>query len=120
MVDSREAIPLLEGCRIALDLFAHRTDIDWSFLSPPWLYRPGKVRGSYHLGIDYVPMENGHPAGIDVPDLALAVCDETERRALIRHWTVSGAGGAGELPDGPETVSGPGTMRGPLSLSDHL
>jgi len=92
VVDSWEAIPLLEGCRIALDLFAHRTDIDWSFLSPPWLYRPGKGSGSYHLGIDYVPMENGHPAGIDVPDLALAVCDETERRALIhRHWTVSGA-----------------------------
>jgi len=84
-------VPLLEGCRIALDLFAHRTDIRWSFLSPPWLYRPGKGSGSYSLGVDYMLFDNGIPAGIALPDLVLALADEVENQAFAhKHWTVAG------------------------------
>jgi len=83
--------PLIEGCRLALDLFAGRSDFTWSFLSPPWLYHPGKGSGTYHLGLDYVPFNDGRPAGIALPDLALAVADVVEKRAFIhQHWTVSG------------------------------
>ncbi|MDX3537509.1 NAD(P)H-binding protein [Streptomyces sp. MB09-01] len=89
-VASWQRVPLLEGCRIALDLFEGRVDIDWSFLSPPWLYRPGSGRGGYRTGIDRMIFDEGIPSGIALPDLALAVADEVERRAFVhRHWTVA-------------------------------
>ena len=85
-------VPLLEGCRIALDLFEGRNDFRWSFLSPPWRYRPGEGTGSYELGVDFMIFKDGIPSGISVPDLALAVADEVENQALVhKHWTLAGA-----------------------------
>ena len=90
-VKSAPVPPLIEGCRVALDLFEGRSDFSWSFLSPPWLYRPGPGSGTYHLGIDYMPFGNGRPLGINVPDFALAVVDAVEKKAFVhKHWTVSG------------------------------
>ncbi|MER5181064.1 NAD(P)H-binding protein [Streptomyces sp. NPDC002896] len=91
-VKAWDKVPLLEACRISLDLFVGRTDFTWSFLSPPWLYRPGKGSGTYRLGVDYMIFhDGGRPAGINVPDLALAVADEAESRVLVhKHWTVAG------------------------------
>lgn len=84
-------VPLLEGCRVALDLFEGRTDFQWSFLSPPWMYRPGEGTGSYELGVDFMIFKDGIPAGIALPDLALAVADEVENQALVhKHWTLAG------------------------------
>lgn len=81
---------LLEGCRIALDLFEGRSDFRWSFLSPPWRYRPGTGCGTYETGVDFMIFENGVPTGIAVPDLALAVADEVESQALVhKHWTLA-------------------------------
>jgi putative NADH-flavin reductase len=71
-------VPLLEGRRIALDLFQGRTDFAWSFLSPPWRYRPGIGTGRYELAVDFMIFKNGAPSGIALPDLALAVADEVE------------------------------------------
>lgn len=85
------SVPLLEGCRAALDLFEGKYDFQWSFLSPPWFYRPGEGTGEYTLGVDYMLFENGVPTGISVPDLQLAVADEVERQNLIhKHWTCAG------------------------------
>ena len=82
---------LLEGCRVALDLFEGRNDFRWSFLSPPWNYRPGKGSGKYELAVDYMIFKDGIPSGIAVPDLALAVADEVENQALVhKHWTLAG------------------------------
>ncbi|WP_316862869.1 NAD(P)H-binding protein [uncultured Cohaesibacter sp.] len=90
-VKNWKQVPLLEGCRIALDLFEGRSDFTWSFLSPPWLYRPGTGSGKYELSVDYMIFENGVPTGIAVPDLALALADEVENQALVhKHWTVYG------------------------------
>lgn len=84
-------VALLEGCRVALDLFEGRTDFAWSFLSPPWMFRPGPGTGSYELAVDYMIWDQGIPSGIDLPDLALAVCDEVENQALVhKHWTCAG------------------------------
>ncbi len=84
-------VPLLEGCRIALDLFEGRNDFAWSFLSPPWLYRPGTGCGHYETSADFMVFENGVPTGIALPDLALALADEVEAQALIhKHWTIYG------------------------------
>lgn len=86
-----KSIPLLDGCRVALELFEARRDFAWSFLSPPWLLRPGRATGRYRLGVDFMPFDGDVPAGISVDDLALAVADEVDNRALVhRHWTASG------------------------------
>ncbi|APB71177.2 hypothetical protein PPYC1_12740 [Paenibacillus polymyxa] len=91
-VSSWTSVPLLEGCRVALDLFQADHSFNWSFLSPPFFYRPGEGTGNYELGIDYMMMKNGIPAGVSVPDLQLAVADEVENQALIhKHWTVCAA-----------------------------
>lgn len=84
-------VPLLEGCRIALDLFEGRSDFRWSFLSPPWRFRPGEGTGSYELGVDFMIFKDGIPSGIALPDLVLAVADEVENQALVhKHWTCAG------------------------------
>jgi len=94
-VKSFTRVPLLEGCRAALELMAGRSHFRWSFLSPPWQYRPGEATGGYRLGVDYLIFENGVPSGIAVPDLALALADEVENQAFVhKHWTV-----AGSMPD---------------------
>ena len=81
---------LLEGCRIALDLFEGRSDFGWSFLSPPWQYRPGTGCGEYETGVDFMIFKNGVPTGVAVPDLALAIADEVENQALEhKHWTIA-------------------------------
>jgi putative NADH-flavin reductase len=82
---------LLEGCRLALDLFEGRSDFRWSFLSPPWNYRPGRGTGKYELAVDYMIFKDGIPSGIAVPDLALAVADEVDNQVLAyKHWTIAG------------------------------
>lgn len=84
-------VPLLEGCRVALDLFEADKSFNWSFLSPPWFYRPGKKVGRYQTGVDFMLMDNGIPASISVPDLQMAVADEVENQFLLhKHWTVAG------------------------------
>lgn len=87
-------VPLLEGCRLALELFEADHSFNWSFLSPAWLYRPGDATGHYELGEEFMIMKHGIPSGIALPDLQLAVADEIENQALIgKHWTVSSVDG---------------------------
>lgn len=89
-------VPLLEGCRLALELFEDKTNFCWSFLSPPWMYRPGTGTGSYELSVDYMIYNQGIPSGINLPDLALALADEVENQRLIyKHWTVASQQPAG-------------------------
>lgn len=87
-------VPLLEGCRLALEMFESDHSFNWSFLSPAWLYRPGEATGKYELGEEFMIMKHGVPSGISLPDLQLAVADEVENQALIgKHWTVSSVDG---------------------------
>lgn len=84
---------LLEGCRAAFEIFRNDSTIDWSFVSPPWFYRPGPRTGQYRIAIDNMPMDNGVPAGVSVSDLAVAIADEMEARKLVHtHWCPHSAG----------------------------
>lgn len=84
---------LLEGCRVSFDLYVNDRSIQWTFLSPPWLYRPGPATGRYRTVIDELPMAGDIPASISVGDLALAVADECEQRQFRhRHWSVAHVG----------------------------
>lgn len=90
MLASLQDFPLLEGCRVAFDLFEHNRSFNWTFLSPPWLYRPGPATGKYRTVVDELPMEGEAPAGITLPDLTRAVAEECENRRFLHvHWSVA-------------------------------
>lgn len=83
-------VPLLEGCRATFDIIEHDRTFNWSFLSPPFYFRPGAATGKYRTTIDTLPMENGIPAGIALPDLVLALADECEQQQFIhKHWSLA-------------------------------
>jgi len=67
------------------------TALDWSFISPPIALAPGERTGQYRLGADeLLPGQGDQPAGISVPDLAVAIVDEIEQpRHVQRRFTVA-------------------------------
>jgi len=90
-----QAVPpnVLPGARAARDLLTRLQDqetlLDWTFLSPPPGLAPGARSGRYTVGGDAFPMQDGHPAGISVADLAMALVDELEQpRHTRQRFTV--------------------------------
>ncbi|KAK9461266.1 uncharacterized protein V1516DRAFT_675472 [Lipomyces oligophaga] len=69
---------------------------DWTLLSPPALYCPGKRTGEYDVRLeDQLPLSTDDNddslPGISAWDLALAVADEAERKGMKWiQWTVTG------------------------------
>jgi len=79
------------AAREALNRIKRETTLDWSFVSPPIGLAPGERTGKYRLGADELLAGQGEqPAGISVPDLAVAIVDEIEQpRHLQRRFTVA-------------------------------
>jgi putative NADH-flavin reductase len=84
------------GGRAQLEYFECDKSFRWSFVSPPWLLGLPEVSGAYRTTIDTLPVEDGQPAGIAVPDLALAIADTAEKQGFLhQHWSA-----ARPLPEG--------------------
>ena len=79
------------AAREALNQLKGESTLDWSFVSPPIGLAPGERTGQYRLGADELLSGQGdQPAGISVPDLAVAIVDEIEQpRHLQRRFTVA-------------------------------
>ncbi|WP_309684054.1 NAD(P)H-binding protein [Polaromonas sp.] len=79
------------AAREALNRIKGETTLDWSFVSPPIGLAPGVRTGQYRLGADeLLPGQGEQPAGISVPDLAVAIVDEIEQpKHLQRRFTVA-------------------------------
>jgi putative NADH-flavin reductase len=78
------------AAREALRIVAAEPGLNWTFVSPPVFLAPGERSGAYRLGGDEVLMDGAQPAGIAVPDLAVAIVDELEQpRHLRRRYTVA-------------------------------
>lgn len=78
------------GGRAQLEYFECDTSFRWSFVSPPWLLGLPDASGAYRTTIDTLPVENGQPAGIAVPDLALAIADTVEKQGFVhQHWSAA-------------------------------
>ncbi|VUC30659.1 unnamed protein product [Clonostachys rosea] len=88
------------GGRLTAMFFHGNTSFNWTFMSTPALYRPGKRTGSYEVGFDFVPLKpakghehgialfDGRMHGISLSDMALAVADEVETQKYgWKHWT---------------------------------
>ncbi|MBZ9653382.1 NAD(P)-dependent oxidoreductase [Phyllobacterium lublinensis] len=67
------------GARQALDDLRGETDLDWSFISPPFALAPGERTGKYRLGKDHPIFDAEGKSAISVRDLAVAIVDEAEK-----------------------------------------
>jgi putative NADH-flavin reductase len=79
------------AARELLNQLQGESALDWSFVSPPIALAPGERTGQYRLGADELLTGQGdQPAGISVPDLAVAIVDEIEQpRHVQRRFTVA-------------------------------
>jgi len=85
-------VPGARAARDALSALRANTSLDWTYLSPPAMLGQGEPAGSYRLGSEDLLMDGAQPAGIAVPDLALAIVDEIEQpRHLRARFTVAAA-----------------------------
>jgi putative NADH-flavin reductase len=74
------------AARELLNRIKQETTLDWSFLSPPIALALGIRTGQYRLGADdLLPGQGDQPAGISVPDLAVAIIDEIEQRKHVQQ-----------------------------------
>ncbi|MFC5519735.1 NAD(P)-dependent oxidoreductase [Polaromonas jejuensis] len=79
------------AARELLNRIKRETTLDWSFVSPPIGLAPGERTGQYRLGADeLLPGQGDQPAGISVPDLAVAIVDEIEQpRHVQKRFTAA-------------------------------
>jgi uncharacterized protein len=84
---------VVPGAQAARDFLAElrrEAQLDWVYVSPPALLKPGARSGQYRVGADELLMDGDKPAGITVSDLAVAIVDEIESpKHSRRRFTVA-------------------------------
>ncbi|KAK9475480.1 uncharacterized protein V1510DRAFT_409326 [Dipodascopsis tothii] len=84
----------IRACRTSFMFFEGNRSFDWTFISPPAMYCPGKRTGSYiaHSSGFLPEPKNADDLlpGIAASDLAIAIADEAEtRERMFLHWTAT-------------------------------
>ena len=79
----------------------------WVYLSPPAIFAPGEVTGSYHRGTTTLLRDARGQSRISPEDLALAVVDELEHPGGEQHITVVAADPGDLDPGRQEHVGDP-------------
>ena len=70
----------------ALELFrASKSDLDWTFISPPALLEDGARTGNYRLGGDQLLADANGVSRISLPDYAVALLDRLDRHDALRQ-----------------------------------
>jgi len=92
MMSSEPTLTMPHACRTAVYFFKRDLEIAWTFLSPPWYYRPGPKTETYGTIKEHQPVDGtGKYLGIYTGDLAVAVADEAETKAKRwTHWSCFG------------------------------
>lgn len=70
---------------VFLDLLKQEQGLDWTFLSPSALIRPGERTGEFRLGTDQILVDARGNSSISAEDYAIALVDELERPAHSRR-----------------------------------
>lgn len=73
-----------ETQKSALIKFAS-SDLDWTYISPPIAFQPGKRTGRYRIGKNAVMFDDAGKSHISFEDYAVALVDEMERGAHPRQ-----------------------------------
>jgi len=71
-------VPIARACQGQYDLCLHEDEANWTYVSPPALFRPGIRTGSYRLGADELLVDDNGNSAISMEDFAIAVLDEAE------------------------------------------
>jgi putative NADH-flavin reductase len=70
----------------ALEIYrAATTDIDWTYLSPPFVLAPGARTGHYRTGDDRLLVDEKGNSSISMEDFAVALLDEAESAEHVRR-----------------------------------
>ncbi|KAF5576031.1 nad-dependent epimerase dehydratase [Fusarium pseudocircinatum] len=93
------AAEFIKAARTTVMFFDGNRSLNWTYVSPSALYRPGKRTGTYEVTIDNLPLKgetqgenrlDGRLMGISAADLAIAIADEAEtRKHIYQHWTAT-------------------------------
>jgi len=70
---------LAQACTDQLEACRAEDGVDWAYLSPPALLKPGARTGNYRLGTDELLIDAEGNSTISMEDLAVALLDEAER-----------------------------------------
>ena len=78
------------AARDALAELRNETELDWSFLSPAFVLKPGERTGKYRTGGEQPVFDEAGQSTISTADLAVALVDEAERAEHTRkRFTVA-------------------------------
>lgn len=69
---------------VMLEALKEENDLEWSFLSPSAVIRPGERTGKFRLGGDQLLIGPDGKSSISIPDFAMALVDELEKHEHIR------------------------------------
>jgi len=78
-------VPGAQAARDALDEIRGESELEWTFLSPAAMLKPGERRGAFRIGGDDLLMDGDQPGSISVQDLAVAIVDELEKPKHVRQ-----------------------------------
>lgn len=67
------------AARDVLDDIKKETELDWTFLSPAFVLKPGERTGKFRLGTDSPVVDDKGESAITAADLAIALIDEAEQ-----------------------------------------
>jgi len=93
------ALEFVMAGRTSFMFFDGNTSFNWTYVSPPALYRSGARTGSYDIIVDELPVKpapegqdesdlTGRLHGISAADLAIAIADEIDNKKLLgKHWS---------------------------------
>jgi putative NADH-flavin reductase len=83
--------PEAEAQAHALEVFrASKASVDWTYISPAALIEDGARTGKYRIGGDQLLVDDKGVSRITVPDYAIALLDQLERKdALKKRITVA-------------------------------
>ncbi len=70
---------LAQACTDQLEACRAEDGVDWAYLSPPALLKPGARTGNYRLGTDELLIDAEGNSTISMEDLAVALLDEAEQ-----------------------------------------
>jgi len=69
-----------------LNMLRATPELEWTFISPSRMFRPGERTGSFRYGKDHMLMNaEGQPTAISFEDFALALVDELETPKHVRE-----------------------------------
>jgi len=94
LVDTPQFPPAVKpkalAARAVLQLIRQEQELEWSYVSPSPILKPGDKTGQFRIGGDQVLMTEQGPTSITVGDLAVAIMDEIEQPRQIRKRFTAG------------------------------